>query len=104
MRRFRGYRCTKWRASSGGAPSQFLIIARTLVVISSPSPPPPPSLTHRCPPFVSNALCLVRVQVPTLETPTGGIWESNAIARYVARLSDNGLLGSTPIETVRRAG
>ena len=36
-----------------------------------------------------------------LETPQGGIWESNAIARYLARLSDSGLFGSTPIETVR---
>jgi len=39
-------------------------------------------------------------KVPTLETDAGeGIWESNAIARYVARLSDdNNLFGSTPIE------
>ena len=36
-----------------------------------------------------------------LETPQGGIWESNAIARYLARLSDSGLFGNTPIETVR---
>ena len=43
------------------------------------------------------------LQVPTLETPEGGVWESNAIARYIVRLSDNGLLGSTPLETVRGA-
>ena len=35
-----------------------------------------------------------------LETPTGGVWESNAIARYVARLADTGLFGSTAFETV----
>ena len=40
-------------------------------------------------------------QAPTLETPEGGIFESNAIARYVARLADKGLLGATPIEAVR---
>ena len=42
-----------------------------------------------------------RAQVPTLETPEGGIFESNAIARYIARKADKGLLGSTPIETAR---
>ena len=31
-------------------------------------------------------------KVPTLETPEGAIWESNAIARYVARLNDTGKL------------
>ncbi len=40
------------------------------------------------------------VKVPVLETPQGAVWESNAIARYVARLSDNGLFGETPIEAV----
>ncbi|KAK9908313.1 hypothetical protein WJX75_005835 [Coccomyxa subellipsoidea] len=34
-------------------------------------------------------------KVPVLQTPEGGIWESNAIARYVARLSDKGLFGAT---------
>ena len=34
------------------------------------------------------------VQVPVLETPSGTIFESNAIARYVARLrADTNLLG-----------
>ncbi|KAK9834888.1 hypothetical protein WJX81_006700 [Elliptochloris bilobata] len=37
-------------------------------------------------------------KVPTLETPTGGVWESNAIARYVARLSDKGLFGASAFE------
>ncbi|KAG6600716.1 Elongation factor 1-gamma 3 [Cucurbita argyrosperma subsp. argyrosperma] len=37
-------------------------------------------------------------KVPVLETPEGGIFESNAIARYVARLKDCGLFGSSPIE------
>lgn len=45
---------------------------------------------------------VIRMQVPTLETPHGGIWESNAIARYVARLSDKGLFGSTLFEAVGR--
>ena len=40
-------------------------------------------------------------QVPTLETPEGGIFESNAIARYVARLAGTGLLGATPVQAVR---
>ena len=40
-------------------------------------------------------------QVPTLETPQGGVWESNAIARYVARLADKGLFGKTAIDMVR---
>ena len=40
------------------------------------------------------------MQVPTLETPTGGVWESNAIARYVARLSDKGLFGTSQYEEV----
>ena len=39
--------------------------------------------------------------MPTLETPEGGIFESNAIARYVARLAPSGLLGSTAVEAVR---
>ena len=44
-----------------------------------------------------------RPQVPTLETPEGGIFESNAIARYVARLAGSGLFGSTPVQAVRGA-
>eukprot|EP01125_Pyxidicula_operculata_P014929 TRINITY_DN502_c0_g1_i1.p1 TRINITY_DN502_c0_g1~~TRINITY_DN502_c0_g1_i1.p1 ORF type:complete len:143 (-),score=38.94 TRINITY_DN502_c0_g1_i1:435-833(-) len=37
-------------------------------------------------------------QVPTLDTPDGAIWESNAIAYYVARVGTDsvGLLGDTP--------
>ncbi|KAL0019967.1 hypothetical protein WJX79_010697 [Trebouxia sp. C0005] len=37
-------------------------------------------------------------KVPTLETPQGGVWESNAIARYLARLADKGLFGKTAID------
>ncbi|KAF1882501.1 hypothetical protein Lal_00039149 [Lupinus albus] len=38
-------------------------------------------------------------KVPVLETPDGPVFESNAIARYVARLKgDNSLLGSSLIE------
>ncbi|XP_065870667.1 elongation factor 1-gamma-like [Euphorbia lathyris] len=38
-------------------------------------------------------------KVPVLETPDGAVFESNAIARYVARLkADNPLLGSSPID------
>ncbi|KAI3788883.1 hypothetical protein L2E82_01664 [Cichorium intybus] len=38
-------------------------------------------------------------KVPVLETPEGPIFESNAIARYVASLKpESSLLGSTPIE------
>ncbi|XP_058090122.1 elongation factor 1-gamma-like [Magnolia sinica] len=38
-------------------------------------------------------------KVPVLETPDGAVFESNAIARYVARLKgDNSLYGSSPIE------
>ncbi|KAK1430185.1 hypothetical protein QVD17_12744 [Tagetes erecta] len=38
-------------------------------------------------------------KVPVLETPDGVIFESNAIARYVARLkTDTCLFGSSPIE------
>ena len=40
------------------------------------------------------------MQVPTLETPEGGVFESNAIARYVARLADTGLFGTTLLDTV----
>lgn len=40
------------------------------------------------------------MQVPVLQTPEGGIWESNAIARYVARLSDKGLFGATAYDAV----
>ena len=36
-----------------------------------------------------------------LETAEGGIFESNAIARYVARVGGGSLLGSTPAEMVR---
>ena len=45
---------------------------------------------------------LMHAQVPTLQTPQGGIWESNAIARYVARLADMGLFGCTLFEAVGR--
>lgn len=41
------------------------------------------------------------LQVPTLQTPEGGVWESNAIARYVARLADKGLFGATSFDAVR---
>ncbi|WCJ18638.1 Elongation factor 1-gamma [Euphorbia peplus] len=38
-------------------------------------------------------------KVPVLKTPDGPVFESNAIARYVARLkADNPLLGSSPID------
>ncbi|CAL5228080.1 g11148 [Coccomyxa viridis] len=37
-------------------------------------------------------------KVPTLETPQGGVFESNAIARYVARIADKGLFGTTTFE------
>ncbi len=63
--------------------------------------------------FVCNcSACLTRhpisnlhanIQVPTLETPEGGVFESNAIARYVARLADKGLFGTTLLDTVRSA-
>jgi len=38
-------------------------------------------------------------KVPVLETPEGCIFESNAIARYVASLGKNKLLGNTPYES-----
>eukprot|EP01023_Acetabularia_acetabulum_P059127 TRINITY_DN7093_c0_g1_i1.p1 TRINITY_DN7093_c0_g1~~TRINITY_DN7093_c0_g1_i1.p1 ORF type:complete len:385 (-),score=81.18 TRINITY_DN7093_c0_g1_i1:126-1280(-) len=37
-------------------------------------------------------------KVPVLETDHGCIWESNAIARYVARLADKGLFGKTHLD------
>jgi len=37
-------------------------------------------------------------KVPTLETADGSIWESNAIARYVARQGDSKLFGSNDLE------
>ncbi|KAL8134608.1 hypothetical protein AgCh_009580 [Apium graveolens] len=38
-------------------------------------------------------------KIPVLETPDGAVFESNAIARYVARLNpDNALFGSSPID------
>mmetsp|Transcript_10552 Transcript_10552/g.31761 ORF Transcript_10552/g.31761 Transcript_10552/m.31761 type:complete len:435 (-) Transcript_10552:112-1416(-) len=37
-------------------------------------------------------------KVPTLKTPNGGVFESNAIARYIARLSDTGLFGDTLLD------
>lgn len=37
-------------------------------------------------------------KVPVLETPEGAIFESNAIARYVARLKDVGLFGTSAFE------
>jgi elongation factor 1-gamma len=37
-------------------------------------------------------------KVPTLDTPQGSVFESNAIARYLARLADKGLFGKTPID------
>ncbi|CAL8463238.1 g2772 [Coccomyxa elongata] len=37
-------------------------------------------------------------KVPTLQTPEGAVWESNAIARYVARLADKGLFGVTAFD------
>ena len=35
-----------------------------------------------------------------METPQGGVFESNAIARYVARIADKGLFGATSFEAV----
>ncbi|KAH9258326.1 hypothetical protein BASA81_003375 [Batrachochytrium salamandrivorans] len=45
----------------------------------------------------------VHGKVPCLVTPEGNISESNAIARYIARLADPkiGLLGSTPFESAQ---
>lgn len=43
------------------------------------------------------------MQVPTLKTPNGGVFESNAIARYIARLSDTGLFGDTLLDAVSLA-
>lgn len=41
-------------------------------------------------------------KVPCLEVSPGhGVFESNAIARYVARLAPSGLLGANPLEAVR---
>jgi len=39
-------------------------------------------------------------QIPTAETPDGPLWESNAIAYYVARIGTDakGLLGETPYQ------
>jgi len=37
-------------------------------------------------------------KVPVLDTPEGPIWESNAIARYVARQGDGSLFGSNAYE------
>ena len=37
-------------------------------------------------------------QCPVLETSDGTLFESNAIARYVARLAPSSLLGASPIE------
>jgi elongation factor 1-gamma len=37
-------------------------------------------------------------KVPTLETPEGAVWESNAIARYVARSAESNLFGSSIYE------
>ncbi|PWA94233.1 hypothetical protein CTI12_AA060460 [Artemisia annua] len=37
-------------------------------------------------------------KVPVLETPDGSVFESNAIARYVARLTDNTLFGTSLID------
>jgi len=41
-------------------------------------------------------------KTPVLETPDGPVFESNAIARYIARLNgDNALFLSTPIDNAR---
>lgn len=45
-------------------------------------------------------MALLLGQVPTLETPQGGVFESNAIARYIARLADKHLFGKTAIDMV----
>ncbi|CAL5183048.1 unnamed protein product [Lathyrus oleraceus] len=37
-------------------------------------------------------------KIPVLETPEGAVFESNAIARHVARLGENNLFGSSPID------
>lgn len=40
-------------------------------------------------------------KVPTLDTPQGCVFESNAIARHVARLKDTGLFGGSVFETAK---
>lgn len=42
-------------------------------------------------------------QIPLLDTPQGSVWESNAIARYLARQADKGLFGKTRIDEVSPA-
>eukprot|EP00300_Choanocystis_sp_HF-7_P039768 c6075_g1_i1.p1 GENE.c6075_g1_i1~~c6075_g1_i1.p1 ORF type:complete len:231 (+),score=20.55 c6075_g1_i1:31-693(+) len=41
--------------------------------------------------------------IPTLSTPEGGIFESNAIARYVARVAGGHLLGASAYEGTKQA-
>lgn len=48
----------------------------------------------------SQNISSLALQVPTLQTPEGAVWESNAIARYVARLADKGLFGITAFDAV----
>lgn len=47
------------------------------------------SLSRSC------GVCFLSCQVPVLETPQGCLFESNAIARYVARLGGANLLGGS---------
>ena len=49
---------------------------------------------------VSHLYHVLAVQIPLLDTPQGSVWESNAIARYLARQADKGLFGKTRIDEV----
>jgi len=52
-------------------------------------------VTNKTPEFLAMNPC---GKVPVMKTPEGPIFESNAIARYVARKADKGLLGSNDYE------
>lgn len=77
-----------------GNPRAFkALIAAQYVGIDINVPPFVMGKDNKTPEFLQDVNPLGKV--PALSTPSGGLWESNAIARYVARQNDNkaGLYG-----------
>ena len=60
-------------------------------------------MRNSTPLHITNMSHIPPVQIPLLDTPQGSVWESNAIARYLARQADKGLFGKTRIDEVSPA-
>jgi len=83
--------------STNGSNAQKAIIAGLYGGVKVELPPFKMGIDNKTPEFLKKN---PNGQVPTLESPDGPIWESNAIAKYIARKgNDKGLYGANEYES-----